>query len=81
MFAQVEGMTSTSRNFSRVFFFFPCHLAIYGVRKFPLTFKTGELEAVSEMFTSGKIANFVGKNLDKMAPAVIATPKTTKTKA
>ena len=58
------------------------HLAIYGVRKFPLTFKTGELEAVSEMFTSGKIANFVGKNLDKMAPPVVATPKTTtKTKA
>lgn len=43
------------------------HLAIYGVRKFPITLKTEELPKVSELFTSGKVAEFVAANRDKLA--------------
>ncbi len=45
------------------------HLAIYGVRKFPITLKTAELPKVSELFTSGKVAEFVKANIDKLAQA------------
>lgn len=43
------------------------HMAIYGIRKFPITFKTSELPKVSEMFTSGKVAEFVAANKSKLA--------------
>jgi len=43
------------------------HLAIYGIRKFPITLKTAELPKVSELFTSGKVAEFVKANIDKLA--------------
>jgi len=45
------------------------HVAIYGVRKFPITFKAEELPAVSEMFTSGKVAEFVAENGSKLTRA------------
>ena len=43
------------------------HLAIYGIRKFPITLKTAELPKVSELFTSGKVAEFISANASKLA--------------
>ena len=43
------------------------HMAIYGIRKFPITLKTAELPKVSELFTSGKVAEFIAANRDKLA--------------
>jgi len=73
---ELKALRAQAKNMVRLGVTKNGHLAIYGVRKFPITFKTAELPKVSEMFTSGKIAEFVAANVQNLAPAVTAETKT-----
>jgi hypothetical protein len=59
---ELKTLRAAAKNMVRLGVTKNGHVAIYGVRKFPITFKTHELPAVSEMFTSGAVAEFVAAN-------------------
>ena len=65
--AELKALREQAKSMVRIGVSKNGHLAIYGVRKFPITLKTAELPKVSELFTSGKIADFVKANIDKLA--------------
>tara|TARA_B100000214_G_C23771738_1_gene537088 strand:- start:91 stop:378 length:288 start_codon:yes stop_codon:yes gene_type:complete len=67
--AELKALREQAKNMVRLGITKNGHLAIYGVRKFPITFKTEELPKVSEMFTSGKVAEFVAANASKLTRA------------
>ena len=65
--AELKALREQAKNMVRLGVSKNGHMAIYGIRKFPITLKTAELPKVSELFTSGKVAEVVAANRDKLA--------------
>ena len=70
--AELKALREQAKNMVRLGVSKNGHLAIYGVRKFPITLKTSELPKVSELFTSGAVARFVSENADKLTIEPVA---------
>ena len=64
---ELKALRAQAKNMVRLGVSKNGHMAIYGIRKFPITLKTAELPKVSELFTSGKVAEFIAANRDKLA--------------